>query len=72
MRLFWIGLQLLLIGLKLGGALDWSWWWVGSPFLLSIALAATALAVHVVRYTLDPTYRMRVLLEQYARAMEGK
>lgn len=25
-------LGLLFIGLKLGGAIDWSWWWVLAPF----------------------------------------
>ena len=34
---FFDGLQLLLIGLKLGGAIDWSWWAVMSPLLTSLA-----------------------------------
>lgn len=25
-------LGVLFIGLKLGGAIDWSWWWVLAPF----------------------------------------
>lgn len=28
-------LALLFIGLKLAGFIDWSWWWVLSPFVLS-------------------------------------
>jgi len=29
---------LLFVGLKLGGAIDWSWWWVLSPLWIPIAL----------------------------------
>ncbi len=25
-------LGLLFVGLKLGGMIDWSWWWVSAPF----------------------------------------
>lgn len=28
---FWDGLQLLFIGLKLAGAIDWRWFWVFAP-----------------------------------------
>ena len=40
-------LTLLFIGLKLGHVIDWSWWWVASPFWLPMAmwLAVAALAV---------------------------
>lgn len=31
-------LTILFIGLKLTGAIDWSWWWVWSPVLIGIAL----------------------------------
>lgn len=31
-------LQVLFIGLKLTDVIDWSWWWVMSPILGSIAL----------------------------------
>jgi hypothetical protein len=38
-------LQLLFIGLKLGGAIQWSWWLVFSPFLAVAGLISGALAV---------------------------
>ncbi len=31
-------LTLLFIGLKLGHVIDWSWWWVLSPLLISVGL----------------------------------
>lgn len=31
-------LQILFIGLKLGGVIGWSWWWVLSPLWISAAL----------------------------------
>lgn len=33
-------LALLFIGLKFGGAIDWSWWWVFSPWLFVIGMRA--------------------------------
>lgn len=38
-------LQLLLIGLKLGGVLAWSWWWVLSPLWISWGAAVIGFAV---------------------------
>ena len=36
----WLGLlALLFIGLKLGGAIDWSWWWVLAPLWLPALIA---------------------------------
>jgi hypothetical protein len=34
---FFSWLQLLFIGLRLTGYIDWSWWWVLSPTIVSIA-----------------------------------
>jgi hypothetical protein len=36
-------LTLLFVGLKLGGAIDWSWWWVLSPIWIGPGLAALVL-----------------------------
>lgn len=36
---FPLALGLLFIGLKLGGIIDWSWWWVLAPFWGGIAFA---------------------------------
>lgn len=41
-------LQLLFIGLKLGGVIDWSWWWVLWPTWVALATTALLLAVVVV------------------------
>lgn len=32
------GLTTVFIALKLTGAIDWSWWWVWSPMLISLAI----------------------------------
>jgi len=32
-------LGVLFVGLKLGGVIDWSWWWVTLPFWGGLALA---------------------------------
>lgn len=36
-------LFLLFLGLKLGGAIQWSWWWVFAPLWAPIALAVCAI-----------------------------
>jgi hypothetical protein len=38
-------LAILFIGLKLGGVIDWSWWWVLSPIWITFAVVAVILAV---------------------------
>lgn len=40
-------LLLLFIGLKLGGKIDWSWWWVFAPLWGPIAAVAAVVAGHV-------------------------
>lgn len=41
---FFTALGLLFIGLKLGGAIGWSWWWVLAPFWLPWAVILIILA----------------------------
>ena len=43
-------LGVLFVGLKLGGIIDWSWWWVTAPFWggLVVVLAIWAICVVVV------------------------
>ncbi|NVM33964.1 MAG: hypothetical protein HWN81_00110 [Candidatus Lokiarchaeota archaeon] len=36
---FWGLLTILFIGLKLGGVITWSWFWVLSPLIFTAALA---------------------------------
>ena len=38
-------LFLLFLGLKLGGVIDWSWWWVTAPLWGGLALFLAVLAV---------------------------
>lgn len=38
-------LTILFIGLKLGGAIDWSWWWVLSPLWLPVAAVLVLCAI---------------------------
>lgn len=40
-------LLLLFIGLKLGGVIDWSWWWVTAPFWIPLLLAIPVVAFMV-------------------------
>lgn len=41
---FTSALALLFIGLKLGNVIDWSWWWVLSPFWIPIAIVLIVVA----------------------------
>lgn len=38
-------LTILFIGLKLTGYIDWSWWWVLSPILITVGVVLTILAI---------------------------
>ena len=38
-------LGLLFIGLKLGGVINWSWWWVTCPLWIGIAVFIATLVV---------------------------
>lgn len=38
-------LTILFIGLKLGGVIAWSWWWVLSPLWISAGLTLAIVAV---------------------------
>lgn len=41
-------LTLLFVVLKLAGIIDWSWWFVAAPALLSLAVALAGFAVFLV------------------------
>ena len=42
-------LLIVLIGLKLGAVIDWSWWWVTAPFWVPLSIAVVcALVVGVI------------------------
>jgi len=38
-------LGVLFVGLKLGGVIDWSWWYVTMPFWIGFAILAAILGV---------------------------
>lgn len=38
-------LFLLFLGLKLAGAIDWSWWWVFAPLWLPAAIVIVVLVI---------------------------
>ena len=40
-------LTILFIGLKLGGVIDWSWWWVLSPMWLPIVIVLILAAIYI-------------------------
>jgi hypothetical protein len=46
-------LTVLFIGLKLGGVIDWSWWWVLSPLWISAAIVAVLLGAVAVIAAVD-------------------
>ena len=39
-------LGIIFIVLKLVGVIDWSWWWVLSPFCISLAITLVALVIY--------------------------
>lgn len=50
-------LTLLFIGLKLGGSISWSWWWVLSPLWIPITiLILVCILVTVAIYVKDGVY----------------
>lgn len=46
-------LLLVFIVLKLCGVIDWSWWWVLSPFWITICIVIIALTILLVVAWLD-------------------
>lgn len=44
-------LLLLFIGLKLGGVIDWSWWWVLAPAWGPVGLVLAILVIAVIIVT---------------------
>jgi hypothetical protein len=72
---FWQLLGVLFIGLKLGGLIDWPWWWVSSPliFLATCRLVYLCVkiwveAMHEERMKNDPIYSMNYT----AKGLGGK
>jgi len=55
MNVFWAGLSLMLIGLKLGEVIDWSWWLVLLPVYIAplgaLIIFLVALAIQLAFYT---------------------
>lgn len=47
-------LGVLFVGLKLGGVIDWSWWWVTAPFWWELALV---IVIFGVAFVIGPACR---------------
>lgn len=45
-------LTVALVVLKLCGVIAWSWWWVASPIILSVAIVVVVLAFILIGYLL--------------------
>lgn len=41
-------LGLIFVTLKLCGLIDWSWWWVLSPFLAVVAIVAAVVVANII------------------------
>ena len=52
-------LALLFIGLKLAGAIDWSWWWVLSPLWAPWAAAGAGTLLYLGLMTLKTTWQKK-------------
>ena len=46
-------LLVVFVVLKLVGVINWSWWWVLSPFWIAVAIYAIVVAVIVILYKVD-------------------
>lgn len=46
-------LTILFIGLKLTHYIDWSWWWVLSPILISVCIGVIILIVMGIHYIIS-------------------
>lgn len=51
---FGTALALLFIGLKLGGVISWSWWWVLSPFWIPLVIAVVVLLIAAIVSAVKP------------------
>jgi uncharacterized membrane protein len=53
-------LTILLIGLKLTGNIDWSWWWVFSPMWISVLVfVAVVSIIFLVAFAIDHRNRVK-------------
>ena len=64
MKIFLPGLTLLFIGLKMTGTIDWSWFWVLSPYPIAIAALLT---FFVGLYFINDEFRKEMKIKTAAR-----
>ncbi len=63
-------LGLLFVGLKLGGVINWSWWYVTMPFWGSFAVLIVALTI--VGFIALVTLVLALIVEQFNNRKERK
>lgn len=63
-------LLVLFVGLKLGGVIDWSWWWVLSPFWIPLCIALLAFVVFLIARRFESKEaRAARMLREYGDAL---
>lgn len=68
MKIGFLGLLgLLFIGLKLGGAIDWPWWWVLAPLWGPLALAGVFFGLAGLAHLVSER-RVRLLAKKRGRS----
>lgn len=50
-------LGVLFVGLKLGGVINWSWWWVTAPFWGGFALVLTVATIALICLVLQSVFK---------------
>lgn len=62
-------LQILFIGLKLGNAIDWSWWSVMLPYEIVYGFILFAFCLDYIMQRISPRYAMTRAVQKFERAI---
>lgn len=71
-KTFLMLLALVLIGIKVAGLTDLSWWWVFSPLWGLGLVWALAQGIHHLFMWASPWYRLRHATAELSRALENR
>jgi len=63
-------LFLLFLGLKLGKVIDWSWWWVFSPFWIAIVIFIVVLLIYGISVFIGEKIRLYNSRKRWQRKMK--